>query len=253
MSEEFLAEEQPIAPLPAARPSAEEPSPRKNWTVAQVYVLSVLCLLVGVAVGYLFRGSSVSKTPPASAQLPATVPPEIGASGSAPEGGMPSMANPPSPDQMKSMADKKVAPLLEQLKQNPDDLVTLNKVGSYYFAAQQFNDAAQYFGRAAAVKPSAEAFTNVANSEVYAGDVEKAVASFNRALELDAGYAPALFNLGMVKWKSQNDPKGAVACWEKLIKMNPKHPHLDEVKKMIARAKQHEKIAPGTKTDKPAM
>jgi cytochrome c-type biogenesis protein CcmH/NrfG len=75
----------------------------------------------------------------------------------------------------------------------------------------------------------------------------------NRALQLDPKFASALFNLGMLKWQVQGDVKGAIASWEKLVKTNPNHPQVEQVKKMIARAKEHEKIPAGTKTDKPAM
>jgi cytochrome c-type biogenesis protein CcmH/NrfG len=57
----------------------------------------------------------------------------------------------------------------------------------------------------------------------------------------------------MLKWQVRGDVKGAIASWEKLVKTNPNHPQVEQVKKMIARAKEHEKMPAGTKTDKPAM
>jgi cytochrome c-type biogenesis protein CcmH/NrfG len=154
---------------------------------------------------------------------------------------------------MKMMADKKVAPLLEQLKNNPKDTDTLTKVGAFYMAAQQFSEATKYFERAADARPTAESLTNLANAQAYSGDGNKAIATLNHALQLDPKFASALFNLGMLKWQVQGDVKGAIASWEKLVKTNPNHPQVEQVKKMIARAKEHEKIPAGTKTDKPAM
>lgn len=226
--------------------SDENQSVKAGWTSVQVYAMSVVCLLVGITMGFLFRGSRAT-----SASAPAAGQPQMGAAN--PAGGMPSGNVQPGPEQMKTMAEKKVAPLLEQLTKTPKDADLLTQVGRFYMAAQQFDDSAEYFGRAADARPTAEAFTNLANAQAYAGTPDKAIATLNHALQLDPKFASALFNLGMLKWQAKGDVKGAVACWEKLVKMNPNHPQVEQVKKMIARAKDHEKIPAGTKTDKPAM
>jgi cytochrome c-type biogenesis protein CcmH/NrfG len=216
--------------------------------------MSVLCLLIGVTVGYLFRGSTTPQTTSASAPVSAQA--QMGATnpmGGTQAGGMPPANAQPGPEQMKMMADKKVAPLLEQLKNNPKDADTLTKVGAFYMAAQQFNEAAKYFERAADARPTAESFTNLANAQAYSGAGDKAIDNLNHALQLDPKFASALFNLGMLKWQVRGDVKGAIASWEKLVKTNPNHPQVEQVKKMIARAKEHEKMPAGTKTDKPAM
>ena len=44
------------------------------WSSVQVYVLSTVCLLVGVTVGYLFRGSAASQAPAESVSVAATSP-----------------------------------------------------------------------------------------------------------------------------------------------------------------------------------
>jgi cytochrome c-type biogenesis protein CcmH/NrfG len=234
---------------------SDESQPVKSgWTSVQVYTMSVLCLVVGVGLGYLFRGPAAS--PARSAFAPAVSQPQMGSGNpvaGAQPGGMPEMSTPPGQEQMKAMADKKVAPLLEQLNKNPRDIDVLTKIGRFYFAAQQFDDAAKYFGKAADFKPTAEAITNLANAQAYGGAGDKAIATLNRALEVDPKYANALFNLGVLKWQVKGDLKGAIACWEKLLKTNPNNPHRVEIEKMIARAKEHEKIPAGTKTDKPAM
>jgi cytochrome c-type biogenesis protein CcmH/NrfG len=159
-----------------------------------------------------------------------------------------------TPDQMKGMADKQVAPLLDQLKQNPNDADTLAKVGGLYFAAQQFNDAATYYEKAAKLKPNAGVLTKLSNAQFYAGAGDKAIATLNQALALDPKYGNALYNLGMLKWQVQGDMKGAIATWEQLLKVtNPDNPNRAAVEKLIARAKEHEKMPAGKKTNKPAM
>ncbi len=215
----------------------------KGWRSVQVYTLSAICLLIGVTMGYLVRGSAAGKAPTSA---PTTT-------GANPAAGIPVGSNQPGADDMKRMAEKQVAPLLEQLKSNPNDPEILAKIAHYYMVASQFNDAAVYYEKTVAVKPTAEYLTGLANAYYYAGKPDKAMENLNRALQTDPTFADALYNLGVLKWQVKGDTKGAVEAWEKLIKTNPKHPQLDQVKKMIARAKEHEKVPPGTKTEKPAM
>lgn len=229
--------------------SVENESVKAGWTSVQVYAMSVLCLLVGVTVGYLVRGSTASRT-----SAPTVAQTQMGASSQT--GGIPAGATPEqmTPDQMKRMADKQVAPLLEQLSQNPKDTDTLMKVAGYYFAARQFNDSATYYEKAANIKPTADVLTKLSNAQFYGGSGEKAIATLNQALQLDPKFANALYNLGVLKWQVQGDMKGAIASWEQLLKVTkPDNPNRAAVEKMIARAKEHEKIPAGKKTDKPAM
>lgn len=208
-----------------------------GWSSVQVYTLSAICLLIGITVGFLLRGS----TKPAAAP------------GASIAGKLPANPTQPSADDMKRMADKQVAPLLEQLKNNPNDTETLAKVAHYYMIAGQTKDAITYYQKEIAVKPTANAYTNLGNAYYYGGDAQKAIQAMDQALKIDPNYANALYNMGMLKWQVQGDTKGAIADWETLVKTNPNHPQIAQVKEMIARAKQHEKIPAGTKTDKPAM
>ena len=79
-----------------------------KWTSTQAYVLSVICLLVGVAVGYLARGSA---SPQAGVG-------QVQASSAAAKG---AAAQTPTPEQMRQMAESQAAPLLAQLKGELDE------------------------------------------------------------------------------------------------------------------------------------
>ncbi len=222
--------------------SDEHQSIKTGWTSVQVYAMSVLCLLAGVSVGYLVRGSRAS--------APAVTQAQMGTANGAQAGALPAGVTPEqmTPDQMKRMAEKQVASLLDQLKQNPNDTDTMLKIGGYYLAAQQFNDAATYYEKAASIKPTPDVLTKLSNAQFYGGEGEKAIATLNQALKLDPKYANALYNLGMLKWQVQGDAKGAIASWEQLLKTIPQNdPNRPTVEKMIARAKQHEKMPAGDK------
>jgi cytochrome c-type biogenesis protein CcmH/NrfG len=210
---------------------------RKSWTAVQAYTVAAVCLFLGIAGGYLLRA-------PVPANLPAAVQPQ--------PNDIPKMAQ-VTPDQLKHMADKKVEPLLAQLQKNPKDAKLLSDIGSAYLAARQFESAREYFERSVAAKPDASVLTQLSAAQYFCNDVDNAIATLHRALQLDPKSATALFNLGMLEWQVKSDPNAAIAAWEKLLKVNPNDPNRAQVEQLLARAKRHQAIPPGTKTDKPAM
>jgi cytochrome c-type biogenesis protein CcmH/NrfG len=209
-----------------------------TWTPAQRYGFFFVCLVLGIIVGYLVHGPSPAAAP---------IAPRPPAQQNSPE----SAAAParPTPEQMKRMADKKTEPLLADLQKHPKDVALLTKIGQTYFYGGQLSLAAQYYERAANVKPDPAILTALGAIYHYAGDDKKATESVNRALQIDPNFADALFSLGMLKWQSQSDPKGAITAWQKLLKENPNHPRRADVEELIARAKHQMDMAPAGNTD----
>ena len=217
-----------------------------RWTSVQVYVLSAVCLVIGIAVGYLFRGSAPPQAPANIAPVAAN--PAVTQAQAPPEMSAAQVA----PDQMKRMADVKAAPLLDKLKQNPNNPEILAQLGGIYFAARQFGEATQYFEKSAKLKPTANLLTTLSSAYYYSGSGDKAIAALNQALQIDPKFANALYNLGMLKWQLKGDTQGALDAWGKLLKAHPNHPNRAQVEKMIARVKEHQTMPAGTKTEKPA-
>ena len=184
------------------------------WQTKQVYAMAVICLVVGLAIGYLFRGS---QSPAAPAQ------PAANAQASAPAGGMGGAAGQmPSLEQMKQMADKRAAPLLEKLKDDPKNSDLLILVGNIYKATHQFKEAAVYYGKALDVNPKNVAIrTEMASCMYYDGDVDGAINQLRQSLHYNPKDANSLFNLGMIEWQGKQDSKAAVEAWQQLLKSNP--------------------------------
>jgi cytochrome c-type biogenesis protein CcmH/NrfG len=206
----------------------------KLWSSVQAYGLAITCLLLGVAVGYLVHPPSTTaaaRQPQAAAAVARQTPP---VQQQDPRGGMQV-----TPDQLKHMTEKRAEPLLAQLKKHPNDVALLTELGKIYFYGRQLPTSSQYFERAAKVKPDAATFASLGAIYHYAGDDKKAIASLNRALQINPKFDGALYNLGLLKWESQGDPKGAISAWEKLLKTYPNHAKRVEVEAMIARAKKH--------------
>ena len=200
-----------------------------GWSLRQVYGLAIICLGLGLALGYLFRGSQAQ--PGAAAVSSPT--------GSAGPIGMPMQM--PTLDQMKHMADKQAEPLLAQLKMNPNNAQVLKQVGRIYESTHQFKDAADYYGKALDIDPKDVATrTEMASCLYYNGDADGALAQLQQALTVDPKDANSLFDLGMIRWKGKNDPTGALQAWDQLLKSNPKLETAKkaEVEKIIAEVKK---------------
>jgi cytochrome c-type biogenesis protein CcmH/NrfG len=173
--------------------------------------MAVISLAVGLAIGYLFRGSQSAATP---------VPPGPAAQSSPSAGDMGGQM--PSLDQMRAMAEKKAEPLLEKLKSDPTNKDLLVQVGNIYEATHRFKDAAGYYDRALQVDPkNVPLRTRMASCLYYDGDVDGAISQLQQSLKDSPKDANSLFNLGMIKWQGKQDGKGAVATWQQLLKSNP--------------------------------
>lgn len=219
------------------------PEKSKYWNNTQAYTMAVICMVLGIVAGYLLHApSGVAASPNAGAN--ATAP---AAATAAPSPTMPSAAD------MKRMADKQAAPLLEQLQKDPKNAELLAKIAKAYLAAQQFETARQYYEQSVAAKPDPEVFNELAFVYVKMGDLDKAIALLNHALTIAPKNPSILYNLGFFEWKGKADPKAAITAWQAFLKADPKNPRRAEVEQMMAQAKRHLGMAPGTKTEKPAM
>jgi cytochrome c-type biogenesis protein CcmH/NrfG len=209
-------------------------SPAK-WRPRQVYIMAIVCLLLGLGMGYLARGSS---SPASTAAATPTSPDPHAA---AMQGGqMPSL------DQMRHMAETKAQPLLAQLKTNPKDAGTLVQLGDIYNSTHQFGQAADYYKQALEVDPkNVGVRTRMASCLYFSGQTDEAIHQLEQSLKYDPKHAGTLFNLGMIRWKGKDDGPGAIAAWQQLLQDYPKLPDdlppRETVKKLIEEAKSHPK------------
>lgn len=204
---------------------AERGNSPTNWTSLQAYLLAAFCLLLGVALGYLFHGSA---SPAAQVAATAASQPDT----SAPQS--------QSSAQAEAALAQAVAPFEEAVKKNPNDYDSLVQLGNLYYDARQFPSAIQYYERALAIHPeNADVRTDMGTAYWYAGNVDKALTELQTSLKYRPGHPQTLFNLGWVRWQGKADPKGAVQAWEELLKDNPDYPQRQQVEQNIAKAKEH--------------
>jgi cytochrome c-type biogenesis protein CcmH/NrfG len=207
-----------------------------QWTSVQAYALAVVCLGIGIAGGWFIRGS----------QSPAQAAPLETAS-AAGSSAMSSATSMPTPEQLKHMADVQAAPLLEKLKSDPNNPSLLADIGNLYYDTQLYPAAVDYYQRALALQPSNTAVrTDLGTADWYMGNADSAIAEFEKALSYEPNKANTLFNLGIVKWQGKMDVNGAVNAWQKLLDTNPNYEGKDKVEQLIAQAKKHADVKPGT-------
>lgn len=210
---------------------------KASWSSTGVYSMSAICLVIGIAAGYLIRGPVPTAPAPTSQAM---VAPQ-------------DASQPPSPEAMKHMADTKAAPLLEQLKTDASNPQLLAEAGNIYYDAQVFPEAIGYYQRSLALKDDTNVRTDLGTAIFYAGDPDGALAEFQKVLKVNPKHANALFNTGMVKWQGKMDVEGAVLAWREFLKADPNTPRKAEVEQLIERAQVHANVKPGQKTSKPAM
>ena len=209
-----------------------------EWTSTQAYTVAVVCLLVGIAGGWLIHGSEAPAATVAAEVASASAP---GATGTGPESQMPPAAR------LKEIAEAQTAPLIERLKSEPNNAELLVNIGNVYYDAQQYPTAIEYYQRTLKLQPAnTDVRTDLATAYWYTGNADTALTEFRKALSYEPNKANTLFNLGIVQWQGKMDADGALATWQKLLDTNPNYQGKDKVLELMAQAKQHSGIKPGT-------
>jgi cytochrome c-type biogenesis protein CcmH/NrfG len=202
--------------------ATERNQSRGMWTSREAYLLALACLVSGLLMGYLLRGTSPGV--PSAGTIPA------GAAASAPPMGG---TAPATAETVQPLA----APLLAALKADPNNADTLISLGNLYYDQHVYPQAIQYYTRALAVRPNdANVRTDLGTAYWYSNLPNQAVAEYEKSLKLVPTHPNALFNMGIVRSDGLHDYKGAVAAWEKLLQTNPQYPERQRVQDLIAKA-----------------
>jgi cytochrome c-type biogenesis protein CcmH/NrfG len=212
-----------------------------SWPPRPVLVMGTVCLVMGFLAGYLLRGSA--PTPIQSLSAVAKAAASSSSATAAPSAPSPSAQQRPQKmhtlDDMKRMADKTAAPLLEKLKSDAKNPQLQNQIGLIYENAHQFKTAAGYFEKSLQYDPkNIGVRADYASCLYYSGDVDGAIQQLDQSLVYDPKHAGTLMNIGIIRWKGKNDANGAVAAWEKLLRYHPDFPQKDLLQHMITEAKQ---------------
>jgi len=209
-------------------------TPAEQWTSVQAYVLAVICLLVGIAAAGSSADPRVRRPPlkpPARRRL--LQPWESGSatanSGSDAENGRLTGRS----------IDREAQGGPSQCRtsgQHRTSTTTLSSTRSHRLLS------ARAEGRASQCRRS----YRHGHAYWYTGDADTAIAEFQKSLSYEPNKPNALFNLGIVEWQGKMDIGKATAAWQKLLDTNPNYEGKDKVLELMAQAKKHSGVKPGT-------
>ncbi len=204
----------------------------EKWTSAQVFSIAIVCLILGLAGGWFIKRTLAHSGTTAVRTAPATVP----GLASAPPTSFPTA---PPPQELQQTAEAQAAPLLAQLKSDPNNAGLLQNLGDIYYDSLQYPAAIEFYQRCLNVQPSNTSVrTDMATAIWYTGNADGAIAEFNRSLTYEPTKPNTLFNLGIVLVQGKHDSKAAIAAWQKLLEANPNYENKEKVEQLIADAKK---------------
>lgn len=125
-------------------------------------------------------------------------------------------------EQISREENEAIAHLEKQTLDHPDDYQAWVKLGHLYFDTDQADKAIAAYTRSLELHPGdANLLTDLGVMYRNSGQKEKAIESFDKARQMDAKHEPARMNKGIVLLFDMNDPTGAIASWEELLRLNP--------------------------------
>ncbi len=210
-------------PRPGTSPNEERPA-TNVWTSREAYLLAIACFVIGLAIGYILRGSSGPPAIPQSgiASNPSTVPAAPLGSAVAPWEDLEATAR----------------PLKTFLQTNPNDFDTLVKLGNLYFDHQQWGQAIEFYSRALAMRPNVvEVRTDRGTAYFYSQQLQQATADYEGSLKVNPTHPQTLFNYGLLQMNGYRNPTAAIELWQKLLRANPNYPEASRVTAQIEQAR----------------
>jgi tetratricopeptide (TPR) repeat protein len=118
---------------------------------------------------------------------------------------------------------------------DPHNLAALIALGNAYYDAAQWKLAAQYYEQALRLNPHlADVVTDMGTCFRNLGMPDQAIAQFEKALTIEPTHQNALFNLGIVYGFDRKEYARAIAYWERLLHVSPKHPQAEYLQATMA-------------------
>jgi tetratricopeptide (TPR) repeat protein len=91
-----------------------------------------------------------------------------------------------------------------------------------YFDAGRHQEAADWYEAALKIHPKdVNASTDLGITYYYMNQPDRALAQFDRSLEIDPAHAKTLLNVGIVRAFAKQDLKGAAEVWQKVLVVAP--------------------------------
>jgi tetratricopeptide (TPR) repeat protein len=185
-------------------------------------VFAVAGAFLGLVVGWVI-GSQQAAVPRTTAAPAAAVSADAAPAQGAAAAPAPRALDEAQADALRASAEKA-----------PKDAQVRIQLGNLYFDAERYQDAATWYEAALALEPAnANLSTDLGVSYYYLNQPDRALEQFDRSLRLDPNHAKTMLNQGIVKAFGKQDLPGAVAAWEKLIRVAPTSPEAQTAKRAL--------------------
>ena len=124
------------------------------------------------------------------------------------------------------------------LASDPKNVRANVELGNRLYDAARYAEAIPYYQQAFTLDPkNVNVSTDLATALFYAGRPDEALSQFDKSLAIDPKHGQTLFNVGIVRRDGKQDPKGAIAAWERLLASVPDYADATKVRTMIAELK----------------
>jgi tetratricopeptide (TPR) repeat protein len=188
---------------------------RVKDSAGNLVFVGIICLAVGVGIGYYFGKST------GSAAIP------VATSASSAQTQVPAI------DPAVFLATE--ATLKSTLSSKPNDVKTLVELGNLYYDNNKYQPAIDYYGKALEIDPNDVAVRTDRGSCYWSlGQADPAISEFQKSLQVNPTHPQTLYNLGIVYLHGKNDVAEARKAWEKLLATNPNYPQRDRIQQMLA-------------------
>jgi cytochrome c-type biogenesis protein CcmH/NrfG len=189
-------------------------------------VISIACLVLGLAVGYVVFGHRAGPpvvTPIVSQQAPAAA--------GAPQGGL--------------VDERSVQALRDILARDPKNLQATVQLGNLYYDGGRYADAVPAYQQAFALDPTnVNVSTDLGTALYYSGRPDEALAQYEKSLAIAPDHAQTLFNQGIVRLDGKQDGPRAIQSWEKLLAANPNYPERARVQQLLDQTREKVQATP---------
>ena len=128
----------------------------------------------------------------------------------------------------------KIAALEQKSRSDPQNAQLKVELGNAYYDSGQYQQAAEAYEQSLQIRPRDPVVeTDLATCYHYLGQADKAIEILDKVLAYSPGFEQALLNKGIVLQSGKNDPRGAIAVWQSLLRANPNFPRRAEVEQRI--------------------
>lgn len=133
----------------------------------------------------------------------------------------------------------------EEAARDPKNPGPLLKLANFLYDQRQYSQAIEWYEKALVIDPkNVSARTDLGTAYFYTGRPQDALQQYRHSLQIDPQHGPTLFNSIVVYLEGLHNVAAAQQAWEKLHKINPNYPGLDNMRQKLDAARTSGSSAP---------